>query len=70
MYNNIHSQKHDSPTLAELFGRGAFFLHTPGLGGIKGNLLVYDTVRSLIQNGIGDKQLRSSYDYEEPGWNW
>jgi len=70
MYSNIHSQKHDSPTLAELFGRSAFFLHIPGIHFIKGQAVVYETVRALIQGGIGDKQLRASYDYEEPGWNW
>ena len=70
MFNNIHSQKHDSPTLAELFGRGAFFIHIPGINVSKGQAVVYDTVRGIIESGIGDKQLRASYDYEEPGWNW
>lgn len=70
MHGYLRLQNHDSPTLAELCGRGAFFLHIPGINISKGQAFIYDTVRGIIQNGIGDKQLRASYDYEEPGWNY
>jgi len=65
---SIHVQKQDSPSFAELFGRGAFFLHIPGLGG-KGQLVLYNSVRKTLEEGACDKQLRSPYNYAEPAWN-
>ena len=65
---NIHRQKEDSPTLAELFGRGAFFLHLPGIQA-KGPRVVYDHVWKAITLGINDKRIREPYGYGEPNWN-
>lgn len=61
-------QKEDSPTLAELFGRGAFFLHIPGCAN-KGQKLVYDCISNLMDLNINDKRLRLPYNYTEPEWN-
>lgn len=66
---SIHVQKQDSPTLAELYGRGAFFLHIPGLTGT-GQSVIYDTVRTIVtQLGIRGEQLSRVYGYKEPTWN-
>ena len=65
---SIHIQKHDSPTFAELFGRGAFFLHMPGVAG-KGQGVVYDAVSKFIDDGIHDSMLREPYGYAEPEWD-
>jgi len=65
---SIHVQKEDSPTFAELFGRGAFFLHMPGVGG-KGQKVIYNTVSKLIEEGIHDRELRAPYGYAEPEWD-
>jgi len=65
---NIHIQKEDSPTFAELFGRGAFFLHLPGLSA-KGQHIVYQQVCKSIDMGVCDKQIREPYGYAEPTWN-
>lgn len=64
----IHMQKNDSPTLAELFGRGAFFLHIPGCTA-KGQKKVYTTVCKLLEMGICDKNMSVDYSYKEPKWN-
>jgi hypothetical protein len=65
---SIHVQKHDSPTFAELFGRGAFFLHMPGSSG-KGQSVVYNTVAKFVDGGIHDRMLREPYGYAEPEWD-
>jgi hypothetical protein len=65
---NIHLQKCDSPTFAELFGRGAFFLHIPGLTA-KGQRVVYDHVCTILGHGLCEKLLRDPYGYAEPKWN-
>jgi hypothetical protein len=65
---SIHLQKEDSPTFAELFGRGAFFLHIPGMTA-KGQKVVYEQVCNVIDLGITDTQLRKPYGYAEPAWN-
>lgn len=65
---SIHVQKEDSPTFAELFGRGAFFLHLPGVEG-KGQKVIYETVSKLIDEGIHDRGLRAPYGYAEPEWD-
>jgi hypothetical protein len=65
---SIHIQKHDSPTFAELFGRGAFFLHIAGIGG-KGQNVVYNFVCTMLDAGSCDSLLRDSYGYSEPEWD-
>ena len=64
----IHNQKHDSPTLSEMFGRGAFFLHFSGFVN-KGQTILYNTVKSLIDMGTCDELLRRPYGCSEPKWN-
>jgi hypothetical protein len=51
-YNNP-IQSADSPTVTELLGCGAFFLHIPGHGISKGQKFMYDTVLEFlkVQNG-------------------
>jgi hypothetical protein len=58
-------QSADSPTFAELFGRGAFFLHLSdkryaGVG------VVYDFVKAVLEKGASDALLRKSYKWPEP----
>jgi hypothetical protein len=65
---SIHIQKHDSPTFAELFGRGAFFIHIAGLGS-RAQHTMYKFVSMVIDAGSGDKLLRDSYAYPEPEWD-
>ena len=65
---DIHRQKQDAPTLAEVLGRGAFFLHVPGSSS-KGQKVIYDLVCTLIDAGAGDAMLGGVYKYAEPEWN-
>jgi len=65
---SIHIQKHDSPTFAEFFGRGAFFLHIAGLGG-KGQIVIYKYVKLMIDEGARCSLLSDAYKYKEPQWN-
>ena len=64
----IHIQAKDSPTFAELFGRGAFFLHIPGFQ-LKGQKVVYDSVCNTINSGVSDSVLRKEYPFKEPAWH-
>ena len=63
----IFLQAKDSPTLAELYGRGAFFIHIPGIHN-KGQRTVYNDVCAMLERGVGDTKLRSGYPYGEPPW--
>jgi GR25 family glycosyltransferase involved in LPS biosynthesis len=66
---DVRIQATDSPTFAELFGRSAFFLHIPGLH-LKGQKLVYEQVKKMIQGGVCASMITSLYkDYSEPSWN-
>ena len=65
---SIHLQKIDSPTFAELFGRGAFFLHIPGCH-MKGQAIVYNYVKTMIEAGACDATLSEPYKYKEPEWD-
>ena len=65
---SIHVQKRDSPSLMELFGRGAFFLHIPGIIN-KGQKMVYNSVCNIIESGVCCKMLTSEYNYNEPEWD-
>jgi hypothetical protein len=64
----LHIQKQDSPTFAELFGRGAFFLHIPGMAN-KGQRCVYESVHTLVRAGICGRHLTEPYGWQEPSWN-
>ena len=65
---SIHIQKQDSPTFAELFGRAAFFLHVPGCNG-KGQAVVYEYVKRMVDAGASDAHLSAPYKYKEPEWD-
>jgi len=65
---SIHIQKQDSPTFAELFGRGAFFLHIPG-SAMKGQAVIYEFVKRNIDAGASDTLLSVPYKYSEPEWD-
>jgi len=65
---SIHIQKNDSPTFAEIFGRGAFFLHIPGCVN-KGQKIVYTEVCKVIDGGVWGPLLSDPYKYKEPTWN-
>jgi hypothetical protein len=64
----IHVQKTDSPTFAEFFGRGAFFLHIPGTKN-KGQKVIYESVVHMIETGVCDATLSAPYGYAEPEWD-
>ena len=73
---SIHIQKHDSPTFAEIYGRGAFFLHIPGLArkgqtgpSGTGQTVVYQALKTLIADGACGPQLAKAYGWPEPRWN-
>jgi hypothetical protein len=65
---SIHVQKNDSPTFAELFGRGAFFLHIPGCA-MKGQAAIYEFVKRTLDAGASDERLSAPYKYKEPEWD-
>lgn len=65
---SLHIQKQDSPTFAELFGRGAFFLHIPGMAN-KGQKCVYESVATLVRGGLCGKRITEAYGWTEPTWN-
>jgi hypothetical protein len=58
-------QKDDSPTIAEILGHSAFFLHLPGLGAKKGNYIVYKMISSIIDLGFSHQDLLDVYDIKE-----
>jgi hypothetical protein len=64
---HIHQQKQDSPTFAELFGCGAFFLHIPGLR-LKGQQFIYDCVRRHLENHPSN-EIVLFYGKPEPAWD-
>lgn len=55
-------QPQDSPTIAEILGRGAFFLHIPGSVLGQGNKVVYDMVSMLIDAGYTNQMLLDMYE--------
>jgi hypothetical protein len=65
---NVHIQKLDSPTLAEFFGRAAFFLHIPGSAN-KGQGAIYNYCWKILELGICSKELLKLYNYREITWN-
>ena len=64
---NIFVQAKDSPTFAEIYGRGAFFIHIPGIRG-PGQNTVYNDVCEIIELGLSDEKIRSGYKDDEPPW--
>jgi hypothetical protein len=62
------NQSVDSPTFAELMGRGAFFIHVPGANLSAGQKFVYDNIVELVCiKGVSDSHFRSTYPHPEPG---
>jgi len=61
-------QTKDSPSLADIFGRGSFFLHFPGVTKIKGQAVLYSYVDKILRLGACDAKFRENYNYTEPGF--
>jgi hypothetical protein len=62
----LHKQANDSPTLAELNGNRAYFLHIPGIAN-KGQKLVYEQVKMILESGlVRPCILTEAYKYNEP----
>ena len=49
LYDN-NRQKHDSPTLSELFGLSCYFLHIPGINNSKGQKKVYELIYKILNS--------------------
>ena len=58
-------QKLDTPTFHELLGFSNYFLHIPGINGSKGQKYIYDTVYTLFNNNIIDKNMFDIYNLKE-----
>jgi hypothetical protein len=65
---NVHIQKTDSPSFAEFYGRGAYFLHIPGSAN-KGQKEIYEISWKFIKLGVSSKSLLDLYNYPEIKWN-
>jgi hypothetical protein len=65
-YNNP-IQSADGPTLTELLGCGAFFLHIPGHAASKGQKFMYETVVEFLKRQNGQK-LTDVYSYQPIRW--
>lgn len=63
----IHNQKNDSPTYAELYGCGAFFIHIAGQS-LKGQRFMYDLVKSHLDTH-SPIELLELYEKPVPGWD-
>jgi hypothetical protein len=66
-YNNT-VQSSDSPTIAELLGCGAFFLHIPGHSASKGQKFMYETVLDFLKH-LNGKKLTDVYSKGPIMWN-
>jgi hypothetical protein len=65
---HIHLQKQDAPTLAELFGTNAFFLHIPGSGAYKGQGYVYNSIKNILKD-IPSNPIIKEYGKPFPPWD-
>lgn len=65
---NLKIQNADSPTVGELLGSGAFFLHIPGHLISKGQKFTYDTVVKMLKDLNGQK-ITDAYKYSPLKWN-
>ena len=65
---NLKVQSKDSPSLSELFGAGAYFLHIPGLNISKGQIFVYSNVVAFLKS-LDGKKITSAYNYSPLKWN-
>ena len=67
--NNVITQSQDSPTFAELFGRGAFFLHVHNHG-FPGQKIIYDAVKHMLEYGACSTLLNTPYGATEDMCEW
>lgn len=52
-------QKQDSPTFAELFGHGAFFLHIPGItNSVMGQVVTYKYAKAMLDLGASNEEIK------------
>jgi hypothetical protein len=58
-------QKLDAPTFHELLGFSNYFLHIPGSNISKGQKYIYDTVHTLFNNDMIDKNMFDIYNLKE-----
>ena len=65
---SVHQQKVDSPSFAELFGCGAFFLHIPANRVVKGQKLLYECIQQHLEKHAPDELLKL-YDEHPPPWD-
>jgi hypothetical protein len=58
-------QKHDSPNLSELFGYSSYFLHVPGINGSKGQKIMYDFIKNMLDtNNVDQNTMAKLYGIE------
>lgn len=62
-------QQYDSPTIAQLLGRGAFFLHLPGAGKNSGNGMIYRMVSTIIDARFTYRDFLDKMDQPNE-WPW
>ncbi len=60
-YSAPEYQNKDAPTFADIFGRGPFFVHIPGIVNIFGQKVLYLSVANLKENLINDKTITIGY---------
>jgi GR25 family glycosyltransferase involved in LPS biosynthesis len=58
-------QKQDSPTFHELLGFSNYFLHIPGINLSKGQKYIYDTIYTLFNTNVIDKNMFDIYNLKE-----
>jgi hypothetical protein len=62
---SAHHQKQDSPTFAELFGSGSFFLHIPGVSrAVAGQQIIHKFVKVMLDIGAQNSAIHHK-DYPE-----
>lgn len=65
----LAQQKQDSPTFAELFGRGSFFLHIPGqTNETTGQNAIYKYIKTMLDAGASEKAIHYK-DYPDVDFN-
>jgi hypothetical protein len=65
---DVQIQASDSPSMAELCGRAAFFLHIPH-GISKGQEYLYQQTCAVLQLGLSEGALNQVYKYDSVAWN-
>lgn len=65
---DVRIQAKDSPTVAELCGRAAFFLHIPH-GISKGQEFLYKSTRKMVESGLTEQEVNAIYNFKQVGFN-